>query len=165
MPHLLTHSHTVVWGKGNGMLLDTPVSRDIWIRPFVLESGAGPWGSFRWEGQMPEAKPRELDWPEGLRNFLELCFGSFIQAVSTGCLRIALSWNKTEKKKKRPFGTDLENGSFRVSTLQGLHPRSLESGQIRLTDGPWFTDRHSCGPEPCHTPGVSKLSLWGLAPA
>lgn len=32
------------------MLLDTPVSRDVWIRPFVLESGAGPWGSFRWEG-------------------------------------------------------------------------------------------------------------------
>lgn len=37
-----------------------------------------------------------LEWPEGLRNFLELCFVSFIQAVSTGCLRIALSWNKTD---------------------------------------------------------------------
>lgn len=59
MPRLLTHSHPVVWGKGNGVLLDTPVSRDIWIRPSVLESGAGPWGSFRWEDQMPEAKPRE----------------------------------------------------------------------------------------------------------
>lgn len=41
------------------MLLDTPVSRDIWIRPSVLESEAVPWDSFRWEGQMPEAKPRE----------------------------------------------------------------------------------------------------------
>lgn len=85
--------------------------------------------------------PGRLERPEGLRNFLELCFGSYIQAMSTGCLRIALSWNKTEKKKKkRPFGTDLENGSFRVATLQGLHPGSLESGQIRLTDGPWFTE-------------------------
>lgn len=155
MPHLLTHSHTMVWGKGNG------VSRGIWIRPSALESGAEPWGSFRCLRQ----SPGRLEWPEGLRNFLELCFGSYIQTVSISCLRIAPSWNKTKKKKERSFGTDLENGSFRVSTLQGLHPGSLESGQIRLTDGPWFTDRHSCGPEPCHTPGVSKLSLWGLAPA
>lgn len=26
-------------------------------------------------------------------------------------------------------------------------------------------DRCFRGPQPCHTPGVSKLSLWGLAPA
>lgn len=38
----------------------------------------------------------------GLRAFLELGLSSSIQAMSTGCLRIAPSWNKTEIK--RPFG-------------------------------------------------------------
>lgn len=85
---------------------------------------------------MPEAKPRMLAWPEGLRNFLELCLSSYIQAV----LELPQAGTRL---KKRPFGTDLGKGSFRVLTLQGLYPGSLESGQIRLTDGPWFTDRQT----------------------
>lgn len=78
------------------------MSRGIWIRPSALESRAEPWGSFRCLRQ----SPGRLEWPEGLRNFLELCFGSYIQAVSISCLRIAPSWNKTEKKKKErdPLG-------------------------------------------------------------
>lgn len=62
---------------------------------------------------MPEAKPRMLAWPEGLRNFLELCLSSYIQAV----LELPQAGTRL---KKRPFGTDLGKGSFRVSTLQGL---------------------------------------------
>lgn len=78
------------------------MSRGIWIRPSALESRAEPWGSFRCLRQ----SPGRLEWPEGLRNFLELCFGSYIQAVSISCLRIAPSWKKTEKKKKKrdPLG-------------------------------------------------------------
>lgn len=40
-----------------------------------------------------------LEWPRGFRNFLELCLSSYIQAMSTDHLRIAPSWNKTEKKE------------------------------------------------------------------
>lgn len=49
---------------------------------------------------------------EGLGDFLELCLSGYIQALlelpraGTG-----LKW--------RPFGTDLGDGSFRVSTLKG----------------------------------------------
>lgn len=94
MPPLLTHSGIKVWGKGDGVLPGTPGSCGLSGQSFCpgkqgrREDHRAP--SDGREGQMSRAK--EGGWsglPEDVRDFLELRLSGYMQAVSTGCLRLA----------------------------------------------------------------------------